>query len=174
MQIDARMHETDRARRSAVAVRRPKECAPGAWLRSRLSRPRCAPAPRGRANAVVALLLLLLLPLGLIHRSSTGACRYDHRSADAASSGSVSGVGVDTPASASAGQERIAADGQHDHRGSPLPLDGAAPSGCGPAMLAGPPAPVSAPPLRSALPAWRALSPLALAPPPPAPPPRLS
>lgn len=173
MQADARMHGDAGARTSAPAARRPLRRARGVRSRSCLPRRRCsAPLVVRGAHAVVALLLLLLLPLGLVHRSSTGACRYDHRTAAAA--GAAHDLGADVPATAHAGHQRMLAGGEHDHHGSAASLDGAAPSACGPAILVERPAPTSAAPYRSALPDWRALSPLALAPPPPAPPPRLS
>ena len=173
MQADGRMHGAAGARTSAADARRPLGRAHSVRSRSCLPRRRCsAPLLVGGAHAVVALLLLLLLPLGLVHRSSTGACRYDHRVAVAA--GAAHDVGVDAPAAASAGHERVLAVDQHDHRASGPPLDGAAPGACGPAILVAHSAAPSAAPYRSVLPEWRALSPLALAPPPPEPPPRLS
>lgn len=173
MLADARMHGAAGTRTSAAAVRRPLGRAHGARSRS------CPPRRRGSASllvggahAVVALLLLLLLPLGLVHRSSTGACRFDHRVAVAAGAGHD--VGVAAAAAASAGHERTATGDQHDHRASDLPLDDAAPGACGPAILVERSAAQTAAPYRSVLPEWRALPPLALAPPPPAPPPRLN
>lgn len=175
MEIDARMHDAAQVRSSADTVHCPRDCAGRARSRAALARPgRRASACAGGANALVALLLLLLMPVGLVHRSTTGACRSDHRAAVAASAGAVNDVGVDAPSAAAAEHPRTLGGHQHGHDGSALPLDGAAPGACGPAGLAERSAPTSDVPYRAALPVWRALSPLALAPPPPARPPRLS
>jgi hypothetical protein len=155
MPMAARTSEASRAPTSADAVRTPSGRAYGA---------RC------RARAVVALLLLLLLPSGLLHRSVTGACRSDHRAVAAASA--PHDAGGDAATVASPAHERVAAVDEHDHGGAPSP-DGAAAGACGPAIVAERAAPAGTTAYRSVLPAWRARSPLALAPPPPAPPPRL-
>lgn len=175
MQIDVRMHDAARAQTRAAAIGRPSGCAYGAPCPVRLAdRRHGAGAARSGARAVVALLLLFLMPLALVQQSSTGACRYDHRVALAGSASAVSGVGHFVTVSASVVHERTLVGDQHDHSGSDLPLDGAAPSACGPAALAERPAPTSTTMSQAALPDWRALSPRALATPPPAPPPRLS
>lgn len=173
MEIDARMHDAAQGRSSADAGHCRRDCAGRALSRAPLARPgRRAHARAGGANALVALLLLLLMPLGLLHRSATGECRYDHRAAVVANAGALNDVGVHPPRAASAEQPRTVAGHQHNH--GDLTTEGAAPGACGPASLAGRTAPASDVPYRAALPAWRALSPLALAPPPPARPPRLS
>ena len=175
MEIDARMHDAAQGRLSADTVHCPRDCAGRARSPAALARPgRRARARAGGANAVVALLLLLLMPLGLLQRSATGACGYDHRPAFGASAGGVTEVGVDAPPAAAAEHPRTVAGDQHGHDGSVLPVEGAVPGACGPASLAERTAPASDAPYRAPLPAWRALSPLALAPPPPARPPRLS
>lgn len=172
---DMRMHDAALAQTSVVAVRRPSRGANGPQGGAGLAgRRRRVPAVTGGVNAIAALLLLLLMPLGLPHRSSTGGCRYDHRAAVAGSAVAVNDDGPDVSIAASADHERIALGDPHDHPGSDLPLDGAASSACGPAALAERPAPMSVTPPQSALPDWRALSPLTRATPPPAPPPRLS
>lgn len=117
-----------------------------------------------RTNVVVSLLLLLLMPLGLLHRSSTAGCRYDHRP-HSVSAGGVQDAGRDG---------RAVIGDQHEHRDGGLALDGAAPGSCGPAAIATRNAPVSVEPQRAVRGAWRALSPSAPAAPPPAPPPRPS
>jgi hypothetical protein len=161
MQIAAPAHAVARTRTTAAA-RRP------------------ARGGTGGVRAVVALLLLLLMPLGLLHRSSTAACRHDGRSAvagnDAAvSSAGASGAGLDAPSGASAEQqERAVVVGQHDHHDDELLPYGAAPGACGPGALAEHPASAKPFPSRDVGPPGRAHTPRALAAPPPAPPPRLS
>lgn len=170
-----RMRDTAPGRTPAAAAHRASRCACGAPGRAGDSpRRRGAHAFVGRVHAVVALLLLLLMPLGLLHRSATGACRYDHRAAVTGSTVAAADAGLDALHSASAEHQRIISGDQHDHRGGGLPLHGAAPGACGPAVVADRPEPGSGTRSQADLPAWRARSPLALATPPPAPPPRLS
>lgn len=137
-----------------------------------------------RARAVVALLLMLLMPLSLLHRSSSEACLYDHGAVGSGTVATLSDVRHDVTSSAAADQvsataaslfdvSAVDAD-SHDHHGADLPLHGATSGACGPAAVSAYPMIASVHRTGAALPVWRAEVSLALAVPPPAPPPRLS
>ena len=175
MHIDVSM--TDAAHARAAAVCRPPGCAKGV----RPARPSASRRPAGAyppgLRTFVSLLLLVLLPIGVLHRSSTGSCRLAHRATVAAGASVVHDAVHDA-----AHEAAVAAPAEHDRRALAEPhehdrsieQDGAAPGSCGPAVLAERSASGGAGPSRTVPSGWRALSPLALASPPPAPPPRLS
>lgn len=168
------MQDAARARRCAVAVSRPRGRADGAPLRGASADRRLGVrSANGSVRANVAFLLLLLMPLGLLHRSLAGSCRYGHRGAGA-SSLAASRVGHDVAARAVAEWAGAVLVGQHHHHGHDLPPHDAVPSACGPAAVVDRPAITDLPRAQVAVPVWRILWPTTFAAAPPAPPPRLS
>jgi len=125
-------------------------------------------------RAVLGLLLLLVMPIGQLHRSSTGACRQAASATMAGDAQPSTGIRAGSTPSALAVRASTAVEPAHGHGTQDAPLGAPASGACGPAVLDEQRV-ASDIPRPTAIPVpWHGLSPVLIAAPPPAPPPRLS